>query len=109
MYATIDEIVKDRISSMLKIDVEGHEVEVLKGAQQTLAHKPSLDLEIHVQLWDSPVDMIHELFVLPPMRNYTGMIEFHSPSNIEPFDPLVDTPEWIATFSKANLYLTPVL
>jgi FkbM family methyltransferase len=43
----------DCIPNAIKIDVEGHELSVLKGAQATLsAYKPALMLECHCASWD---------------------------------------------------------
>ncbi|MBK4728700.1 FkbM family methyltransferase [Oxynema sp. CENA135] len=42
----------DWIPNAMKIDVEGHELEVLKGAQQILkTHKPALVVECHCASW----------------------------------------------------------
>ena len=46
---TLDEFTKDRniIPTVIKIDVEGHELAVLKGAEQTIElYKPTLIIEI---------------------------------------------------------------
>ncbi|MGK7894473.1 MAG: FkbM family methyltransferase [Xenococcus sp. (in: cyanobacteria)] len=44
---------QDWIPHAMKIDVEGHELEVLKGAQQVLqTHKPALVVECHCASWD---------------------------------------------------------
>jgi len=41
------------IPHAIKIDVEGHELDVLKGAQQTLrTHKPALVIECHCASWE---------------------------------------------------------
>jgi FkbM family methyltransferase len=41
------------IPNAIKIDVEGHELAVLKGASKTLrAHKPALVIECHCASWD---------------------------------------------------------
>jgi FkbM family methyltransferase len=43
---TLDEVVQDMQVDVIKIDVEGFELEVLKGAQQTIAHqRPILIVE----------------------------------------------------------------
>jgi FkbM family methyltransferase len=46
---TIDEICKERgfVPDMIKIDTEGHELQVLKGAVETLSRKPLLMVEVH--------------------------------------------------------------
>jgi FkbM family methyltransferase len=43
----------DRIPDAMKIDVEGHELAVLQGAQATIqAYKPALLIECHCGAWD---------------------------------------------------------
>lgn len=43
----------DYIPHAIKIDVEGHELDVLKGARQTLStHKPALVVECHCASWE---------------------------------------------------------
>jgi FkbM family methyltransferase len=43
---------KDRVPGAIKIDVEGHELSVIKGARQTLAkHRPALVVECHAGAW----------------------------------------------------------
>jgi FkbM family methyltransferase len=44
---TLDNIVKDRRVDVIKIDVEGAEVQVLKGAKQTLDRIRKIVIEIH--------------------------------------------------------------
>ena len=49
-FTTIDDLCADRgaVPSLLKIDVEGYEAEVLRGARATLArHHPAVCLELH--------------------------------------------------------------
>ncbi len=58
---TLDEILEGRPVSFLKIDVEGHEIEVLKGAQQTLKSVPNLDIEIHCETFADPAAAVREI------------------------------------------------
>lgn len=48
-FSTIDHYVKEKkiLPTFIKIDVEGMEFQVLKGAQKTLEYKPKLFVEIH--------------------------------------------------------------
>lgn len=54
---TGDEYIRDHpllIPGLIKIDVEGHEPEVIKGMAQILsAHRPTLTIEVFKNLWES--------------------------------------------------------
>ena len=58
---TLDELLEGRPVSFLKIDVEGHEIEVLKGAQETLKSVPNLDVEIHCETFADPAAAVREI------------------------------------------------
>ncbi|HSU15213.1 FkbM family methyltransferase [Longimicrobium sp.] len=54
LITTLDDEVRrmGRAPEVVKIDVEGHELEVLRGARELLARKPVLLLELHLDLLD---------------------------------------------------------
>lgn len=59
----LDDVLRDmdRPVSFVKIDVEGHELEVLDGAKQTLAeHRPNILIEINHDLGDRPVETVFD-------------------------------------------------
>jgi len=63
---TLDDEVRRMGSSpqVVKIDVEGHELEVLRGARELLARRPVLLLELHLDLLERRGDRIEELMAL---------------------------------------------
>ena len=71
---TLDEIIGERQPSLLKIDVEGYEAEVLGGAQQTLA-KPSVmavitELVGHGRRYGADEGALHEQFLALGFRPF---------------------------------------
>ena len=60
---TLDSIVrKDRTPSLIKIDVEGHEVEVLQGARNTIREaKPLMIIESFPPKQSTVLSLLHEL------------------------------------------------
>ncbi len=57
---------------LLKIDVEGYEVEVLKGCQAILESLPILALEVHLQGLLLFGHSIEDVFDLLPLQHYQG-------------------------------------
>jgi FkbM family methyltransferase len=69
---TLDELVKDYSAtiSLIKVDVEGHEYDVIQGAAKTLRdHKPNLLVEIEQRHLDRP---IHDVFDAIIALGYSG-------------------------------------
>ena len=60
---TLDSILrKDRTPSLIKIDVEGHEVEVLQGARNTIREaKPMMIIESFPPKQSTVLSLLHEL------------------------------------------------
>lgn len=67
---TLDDLLAGRAVSLLKIDVEGHELEVLKGAEKVLESAPNLDLEIHCDTFDDPARAVEEILDRIGARRY---------------------------------------
>jgi FkbM family methyltransferase len=104
---TLDAILNGRTARYIKIDVEGHEIEVLKGAREALRSAPCLDIEVHTMMWDDPAKKVQELFDLIEIGRYEGMIEIEHAGPAVQFDHSRHTPGMIAGTTKANLYLRP--
>jgi FkbM family methyltransferase len=87
----LDEYALDDVQFM-KIDVEGHELEVLKGAEETIARcAPTLLVEIDQALHDRPIQRIFHWLL---DRGYEGRFRRHrSWSPIADFDLPEDQPQ----------------
>lgn len=59
----------------IKIDVEGFEVEVLKGAQEILRSKPKLAIEVHVDMLERYSSTVEDLLSLIDEESYTLWIQ----------------------------------
>lgn len=70
--------------TLIKIDVEGHELNVLKGANRLLAQKPKIALEIHGNHL-SKLEK-EQLFELIQIENYKGEMFLVPERKLIPFD-----------------------
>lgn len=89
----------DRRPSLLKIDVEGYEAEVLKGAREVLATRPRVVLELHAPLLPGFGTSVDEVLDLLGIERYRTWIQTDAGRDPEPWDgaPIV---------SRAILFLT---
>ncbi|MCH9627866.1 MAG: hypothetical protein S4CHLAM2_15130 [Chlamydiales bacterium] len=55
---------KNVVPTVIKVDVEGYELEVLKGSQTILKNKPKLFIELHNFLFAEPMSRLEEIFEL---------------------------------------------
>jgi len=74
---------------VIKIDVEGFELNVLRGARLTLEkHRPLLFLEINPEALDSVGAQAAELTWLLKYQGYAHFCYFRTPSSQVPVDAL---------------------
>lgn len=73
----LDDVLDSKIPGLLKIDVDGYETEVIKGAWATLAHrKTNLSIEVHpheLQQHGSSVQELQECLHLDDYHCWLGM------------------------------------
>jgi FkbM family methyltransferase len=103
----LDAVFTDRKPDFLKIDVEGHEIEVIRGAKNVMATKPALAIEIHCVMFDEPVKRVSELFKLIDMDSYHSWIQFDYYDEPVAYNPVVHTSEHLIRFNKVNLFAVP--
>ena len=72
--------------TFLKIDVEGYESEVLKGATEILQTLPKLEIEIHTEILDRYGTSVKEIFELINIDRYQTWVQWDDESEPKPFD-----------------------
>ncbi|MBL7892186.1 MAG: FkbM family methyltransferase [Bacteroidia bacterium] len=88
---------------LLKIDVEGYETSVLKGAKELLKSRPKIALELHGPHLKQYNTSVEELFDIMQIENYKGYILHKYSNKFEVFDPV----QAIKVPPLANLFLIP--
>jgi FkbM family methyltransferase len=91
--ATLDDVLGDAKVNFVKIDVEGFELQVLRGARRVLAQRPRLDLELHVVMYDDPLQKLTTILQLLDLDRYQVEVQPVVDGDIRPFDPNIDTVE----------------
>ncbi|MDJ0592411.1 MAG: FkbM family methyltransferase [Pleurocapsa sp. MO_226.B13] len=72
--------------TFLKIDVEGYESEVLKGAREILKTLPKLEIEIHTEILSRYDTSVREIFELIEIDKYQTWVQWDDRSEPKPFD-----------------------
>lgn len=96
---------RDGPFTVLKIDVEGFEAKVLRGAAALLARRPRLALELHSQLLRQAGDRVDDVVALLAPGDYVGSVLLPTGESV------AYAPERLAglgaAHAKVNLFLTP--
>jgi FkbM family methyltransferase len=104
---TLDAELASLAPTLLKIDVEGEEVNVLRGASEILKRSPKLDIEIHCGLHADAVHEVETLFNLIQPDKYAMHIQLDVDGPIVPFDSRFHTYQYIARFPVVHLFCLP--
>jgi FkbM family methyltransferase len=82
---TVDEFAREK-PTLLKIDVEGFEVEVLRGARAVLETRPKLAIEIHAEELAKYKTSVGELFACLDLSGYERWVQWDEGSDPLPYD-----------------------
>lgn len=84
----LDDYVKTQsiLPTFLKIDVEGYESEVLKGATEILKTLPKLEIEIHTEILSRYNTSVEEIFELIDIESYQTWVQWSDEEEPQPFD-----------------------
>lgn len=102
----LDNFPFEKEPTLLKVDVEGHELQVLLGAQKLLRTKPKLDIEIHASILSEMI--ITNIFELIDIDAYQNFIQLSVDGPIEAFDKKVHTPAFLSTKEVVHYFAIPL-
>lgn len=104
---TLDKSFIKEQPTFLKIDVEGYEIEVLKGAKNILTKKPKLDIEIHCSSFDNPLNKVSEILAILSLSDYHIYLQLIPNGEISFYPSDCITPELIAQYDNVHLFAIP--
>jgi FkbM family methyltransferase len=92
--------------TFIKIDVEGQELNVLKGASRILKSRPKLDIEIHCSMHEDPLKELRDILRCISIDDYQAFIQLAVDGPIEKYDPGLHTDEYISQHEVVHLFCT---
>jgi FkbM family methyltransferase len=104
---TLDDAIKNQSPTFIKIDVEGYEIEVLKGATEILKTRPKLEVEIHCAAFKNRLEDVKELLSYIPFSAYDFFIQLLPQGDIQHHIPNDKTAELIAQYNNVHLFALP--
>jgi len=97
-----------RVPTFIKIDVEGYELDVLKGAQSILQQRPSLAIEFHTSTYKDPVGAFHEFNQLLKVTQYNMYVQTKIDGQISEYNINRDTPSFLSKYDNVHFFGIPI-
>lgn len=104
---TLDSEFRTKAPTFLKIDVEGQELNVLKGATSILQNRPKLDIEIHCTMHKDPIAEVGEILDIISVKKYQAFIQLEVDGPINRFDSGEHTIKNICQSEVVHLFCLP--
>ena len=104
---SLDDYFLDNAPNFLKVDVEGYEIEVLKGAKHILSSIPKLDIEIHCTSYQDRRESVDELLQLIDLCKYDIFLQLERNSIIQHYEHDAITAELISRYDNIHLFAVP--
>jgi FkbM family methyltransferase len=105
---SLDELFPGRVPDLLKIDVEGYELEVLTGARRCLLGRPKIALELHCFPFTDPVAHVSRVLDLLPRDGYRYQIAFKDGEELVDYALTSDSPAELGKEFNPHLYGLPL-
>lgn len=90
----------------IKIDVEGSDLEALKGARRILSQRPIIDLELHNFIFDDRAKTLRAIFEILDRIGYAYEVLPEVFSDIVKIDGKIDL-EWLAGYDNPHVFCLP--
>lgn len=97
----------ERAPDLLKIDVEGYEYEVLKGARRCLEARPKIALELHCFQFADPSAHVARVLDLLPTDGYAYQIAFEAGDDLVDYTLTPGSPAQLGKQFNPHLYGIP--
>jgi len=104
----LDEFFVDTHPTMLKIDVEGYECEVLKGAKVCLARRPKIAIELHCFKFSDREAEVSHIVDLLPRDGYRYEVAWEAGDGLAPCAMDTALVQGLANHYNPHLYGVPV-
>lgn len=101
----LDDEVPEGPVNFLKIDVEGLELQVLRGASRILSQRPRIALELHVFAYEDKVRELSEIFALLPLAAMHSEIQLSADGPIIKMNAEEHSPEKLQGLKLVHLFL----
>jgi len=100
----LDKIAKGTRIDFLKIDVEGFELDVLRGSERILTYRPRLDLELHVFLYHDRIATLHSILSLLDLDCYQVYLQLEIDGVIKPYQKDEHSAEQLSQHDLIHLF-----
>jgi FkbM family methyltransferase len=102
-----DEIPVDVEVDLIKVDVEGSDLEMIRGARRVLTQRPIIDLELHCCLFENRNEVVAEIFsILEPLA-YTYSVLARGDDVVRDGGWKIDLME-LAQYENPHVFCLPV-
>lgn len=104
---SLDEFFASRRPDLLKIDVEGYELEVLRGAGKCLARRPAIALEFHCFKYENATAEVRAILDLLPQDDYKFKLAAEAGDDLVDYSLNDDSAAFIGAHYNPHLYAIP--